>query len=151
MTNKERATAQNAKGTGTATVPAPMYETPTSVTASSNRSAPTVQSAFAGGEYDNGPGHYAVDTSAEAAAAIAPVAMQLRAVVHKVLCLHPDGLTVDETCAIAGYARYSLQPRFTELLRKSVIRDTGARRRNVSGRRAIVWRATVLDRMEGEA
>ncbi len=151
MTNGKGTAPVKAIEASTATVPAPTKLTPTSVTASFNRSAPSDQSAFAGGEYDNGPGHYAVDTSAEAAAAIAPVSGQYRAVVHRLLCSHPDGLTVDETCAIAMMPRYQLQPRFTELLRKEMIRDTGARRRNVSGRRAIVWRATVLDRMEGEA
>ncbi|KQN02560.1 hypothetical protein ASE82_09505 [Sphingomonas sp. Leaf230] len=91
------------------------------------------------------------DTSAAAYAGIAPMADHLRAVVHKVLYAHPDGLTVDETCKIAGYARYSLQPRFTELLKKGMIRDTGQRRRNVSGANAIVWRATVLDRQDSAA
>ncbi|WP_288338499.1 hypothetical protein [uncultured Sphingomonas sp.] len=91
------------------------------------------------------------DTSAAAYAGIAPVADHLRAIVHRVLCEHPAGLTVDETCAIAEYPRYSLQPRFTELRHKGMIRDTGERRRNVSGANAIVWRATVLDRQEAES
>lgn len=91
------------------------------------------------------------DTSAAAYAGIAPVADHLRAVVHRVLCAHPAGLTVDETCSIAGYPRYSLQPRFTELRKKEMIRDTGKRRRNVSGANAIVWRATVLDRQEAQS
>jgi hypothetical protein len=91
------------------------------------------------------------DTSAAAYAGIQDAAAHLRAVVHKILYAHPAGLTVDETCAIAGYARYSLQPRFTELRQKDMIRDTGLRRRNVSGANAIVWRATVLDRQESAA
>lgn len=57
------------------------------------------------------------DTSAVAYAGIAPTADHLRGIVHRVLCAHPAGLTVDETCNIAGYPRYSLQPRFT-LIRK---------------------------------
>jgi hypothetical protein len=95
--------------------------------------------------------HHRTDTSAAAYAGIAPMADHLRAIVHKVLCDHPAGLTVDETCKVAGYARYSLQPRFTELLKKGMVRDTGLRRRNVSGANAIVWRATVLDRQEDAA
>jgi hypothetical protein len=91
------------------------------------------------------------DTSAAAYAGIAPVADHLRAIVHRTLCKHPAGLTVDEACAIAGYPRYSLQPRFTELRKKAMIRDTGQRRRNVSGANAIVWRATVLDRKEAQS
>lgn len=94
--------------------------------------------------------HY-TDTSAAAFAGIADMAGHLRAVVHKTLYAHPAGLTVDETCAIAGYPRYSLQPRFTELRQKDVIRDTGKRRRNASGANAIVWRATILDRQESAA
>lgn len=94
---------------------------------------------------------YRTNTSDEAYAAFASKAPTFRAIVHKVLCSHPNGLTVDETCAITKLPRYQLQPRFTELLKKEMIRDTGARRRNVSGAKAIVWRATVLDRLEGEA
>lgn len=91
------------------------------------------------------------DTSAAAYAGIAPMADHLRAIVHRTLCSHPAGLTVDETCGIAGYPRYSLQPRFTELRKKEMIRDTGMRRRNVSGANAIVWRAMILDRQEASA
>jgi len=94
---------------------------------------------------------FRADTSAVAYAGIADNAGHLRAIVHKTLYAHPAGLTVDEACAIAGYPRYSLQPRFTELRQKDVIRDTGKRRRNKSGANAIVWRATVLDRQEDQA
>lgn len=101
--------------------------------------------------YPTQDNHRGVDTSMEAAEAVAPVANRLRAVVHATLYHHPAGLTVDETCAVAGFARYSLQPRFTELRKMGMIRDTGERRFNVSGSRAIVWRATVLDRKEAVA
>jgi len=80
------------------------------------------------------------DTSAAAYAGIAQAAERLRAVVYRTLYANPRGLTVDETCSIAKYPRYSLQPRFTELRKKRVIFDTGLRRRNVSGAKAIVWR-----------
>jgi DNA-binding IclR family transcriptional regulator len=72
-----------------------------------------------------------------------------RAIVLKALFEHPAGLTVDEVCAAADYPRYSLQPRFSELLKKGLIRDTGRRRRNRSGALAAVWRATALDEAEG--
>ncbi len=91
------------------------------------------------------------DTSDAAYASIMPMADHLRAIAHKLLCNHPAGLTVDEACAMAGYPRYSLQPRFSEMRKKEMIRDTGLRRRNVSGAYAIVWRATVLDRQEAQA
>ncbi len=95
--------------------------------------------------------HRGVDTSREAAEAIAPKAARYRHLVHKVLFDHPNGLTVDEVCAKAGHPRFRLQPRFSDLRRLGMIRDTGARRFNVSGARAIVWRATVLDRMEAQS
>lgn len=75
----------------------------------------------------------------------------LERVVLKVLYQYPDGLTVDETCARADYLRYSLQPRFTALKDRGVIRDTGLRRKNASGRNAIVWRACYHDRQENAA
>ena len=96
-------------------------------------------------EYPDVPGAYPVDTSRAAAEAIAPMANFLRSVVLRVLYRHPGGLTVDELCAKAGYPRYSLQPRFTELKYLRMIRDTGLRRRNVSGRNAIVWRLVAAD------
>lgn len=95
--------------------------------------------------------HRGVDTSREAAETMAPLSSRLRAIVHGILFEHPKGLTVDEVCKIAGMRRYSLQPRHTELLKMGMIRDTGERRFNESGARAIVWRATVLDRMEAQA
>ncbi len=95
--------------------------------------------------------HRGVDTSIAAAEMAASMSGRLRAIVHSILFRHPKGLTVDETCHLAGFPRYSLQPRFTELRKLGSIRDTGERRFNRSGARAIVWRATVLDRMEGKA
>lgn len=86
-----------------------------------------------------------IDTSASAYARLAPVSGYYRAIVLKTLFGHPAGLTVDEVCAIAEYPRYSLQPRFSELLKKGLIRDTGRRRHNTSGAAAAVWRATALD------
>ncbi|MCW6529723.1 hypothetical protein NED98_05645 [Sphingomonas sp. MMSM20] len=100
--------------------------------------------------YDTARNHRGVETSIAAAEMMAPLSSRLRWIVHKTLCANPTGLTVDETCTIAGYPRYSLQPRFTELRNLKMIRDTGQRRRNRSGAHAIVWRATILDQA-GEA
>lgn len=87
------------------------------------------------------------DTSAAAYGSIVDASERLRAVVYRTLHAHPAGLTVDETCAIAKYPRYSLQPRFTELRDRKAIFDTGLRRRNVSGAKAIVWRITEQQEM----
>lgn len=90
-------------------------------------------------------------TSSAAFASILSATAHLERVVLAMLDQHPAGLTVDEACERAGYPRYSLQPRFTALKDRRAIRDTGLRRRNVSGRNAIVWRACHLDRQEAQA
>ncbi len=95
--------------------------------------------------FDTAGNHCGVDTSIAAAELAALTSNHLRYLVHKTLCEEGDH-TVDEVCDIAGYPRYSLQPRFTELRKKGLIRDTGLRRRNVSGANAIVWRAVLRDR-----
>ncbi len=95
--------------------------------------------------FDTSGAHHGVDTSIAAAELAELTSSQLRYIVHKILCEHGDH-TVDEVCAIADYPRYSLQPRFTELRKKGLIRDTGLRRRNVSGANAIVWHAVIRDR-----
>ncbi|KQM28752.1 MULTISPECIES: hypothetical protein [unclassified Sphingomonas] len=87
------------------------------------------------------------DTSTAAYNGIVQASERLRAIVYRTLHANPQGLTVDETCTIAEYPRYSLQPRFTELRDRRVITDTGMRRRNVSGAKAIVWKIT--DREQG--
>lgn len=101
--------------------------------------------------YPDTPGAHRVDTSIAAADAIATSVSRLRAVVLRVLHQHPAGMTVEETCAAAGYKRYSLQPRFCELRIMGLIRDTGKRRTNESGRRAIVWRIVANDRKQDAA
>ena len=91
------------------------------------------------------------DTSASAYARLAPVSGFYRSIVLKTLFDNPAGLTVDEVCELAGYPRYSLQPRFSELLHKGAIRDTGRRRQNRSGAYAAVWCPTALDPQEAQA
>ncbi|WP_267381770.1 MULTISPECIES: hypothetical protein [unclassified Sphingomonas] len=93
--------------------------------------------------YPDEPGHRGVETSMEAADLIASVSSRLRALVFRTLHSNPAGLTVDEACALVGLPRYSIQPRFSELRRAGSIRDTGQRRINVSGARAIVWRTAI--------
>jgi predicted transcriptional regulator len=100
--------------------------------------------------YDTRRNHRGVPTSIDAAMIAADSSSRLRYLVHKALCQHGDH-TVDEVCALLGLPRYSLQPRFTELRKAGVIRDTGTRRRNVSGATAIVWRAVFRDRLGAAA
>ncbi|MEZ5744358.1 MAG: hypothetical protein R3D89_11715 [Sphingomonadaceae bacterium] len=49
------------------------------------------------------------------------------------------GLTALETASATGFDRYSIQPRISELRAKGRVVDGGKRRRNPSGRSAIVW------------
>ena len=91
-------------------------------------------------DYPDTPGHRGVDTSMEAADKIASSAPALR---HKVLqavsASGAAGLTVLEGCDRFGWDRHGAQPRFTELKVGGKIIDSGERRRNPSGVRAIVW------------
>lgn len=79
------------------------------------------------------------DTSAEAGRAIKGRAPALR---NKCLrALRETGpMTSDECANELGIDRLAIRPRFTELSHASVIIDSGQRRRNTSGKAAIVWR-----------
>jgi hypothetical protein len=50
-----------------------------------------------------------------------------------------QGLTADELAARLNMDRWSIQPRTSELKRKGLIRDSGQRRKNATGKLAIVW------------
>ena len=50
-----------------------------------------------------------------------------------------DGLTAHEASDALAFDRVAIQPRLSETRRKGRIVDSGHRRRNASGRRAIVW------------
>ena len=90
-------------------------------------------------------GHRGVDTSIAAADAIAAVAGPLRGLVYKaVFTAGAYGVTTDEIATALKLPRYSVQPRTTELRHARRIRDSGERRPNASGCRAIVWVATAM-------
>jgi predicted ArsR family transcriptional regulator len=76
------------------------------------------------------------DTSREAAETID--AGMLRVKVWA--CLHRHGsMTADECAELLGMSILSIRPRFSELRNLGKIEDTGARRRNHSGKNAKVW------------
>lgn len=91
--------------------------------------------------YPNAPGFKGEsETSREAADALAPRLGHLQKVALGAIrgCgLH--GCTADELAAILGVDRYTIQPRTSELRRKNLIVDSKLRRRNASGKKAIVW------------
>lgn len=86
------------------------------------------------------PGSKAAGTSSDAAEAMKPRAGILRA---KVLdCLREYGpMTADECADALRESVLAIRPRFSELRALGLVVDTGERRENDSGRRAIVWRA----------
>jgi hypothetical protein len=90
--------------------------------------------------YPDAPGHRGVATSVEAADRTAPKlgALQQRAL-SAIKDAGTDGLTADELAARLELSRWSIQPRTSELRRKGLIRDSGIRRQNVTGLKAIVW------------
>lgn len=90
--------------------------------------------------YPDAPGHRNVDTSIAAADDLAPRLGHLQRLGN--LTIHSAGeagLTAEELSARLGLERTTMQPRTTELSRKGLIRDSGRRRRNASGKAAIVW------------
>ena len=90
--------------------------------------------------YPDTPGHRNVETSIDAANALAPKLGRLQrmaaAAIHDAGWL---GLTADELAARLNMDRWSIQPRTSELKRKGLIRDSGQRRPNCTGKAAIVW------------
>jgi hypothetical protein len=100
--------------------------------------------------YPSEPGHRGVDTSMAAAQMMAAVAGPLRRMVYKaVFEAGGRGITTDEIAGMLELPRYSVQPRTTELKHDRRIRDSGRRRFNRSGCRAIVWVA--VQQQEGQA
>jgi hypothetical protein len=97
-------------------------------------------------DYPNEPGHRGVDTSIQAADAIASVSARLqRLALRAIHAAGANGLTADELAATVGVTRRAIQPRTSELRRKHLIADSGLRRLNVSGKRAIVWVVASLE------
>ena len=92
--------------------------------------------------YPDTPGHRNVDTSMAAADDLAPKLGRLQRMAETTIRdAGANGLTADELSARLDMDRWSIQPRTSELRRKGLIRDSGQRRPNGSGKLAIVWTA----------
>ena len=89
-------------------------------------------------EYPFSPGFKRRETAAEAAEAILPKANQLQRLCLDVLAQHGP-LTADECADILRIDKLSIRPRFSELAARNQVVDTGERRFNASGKRAVVW------------
>jgi predicted ArsR family transcriptional regulator len=99
--------------------------------------------------YPSTPGAQDRDTSRAAADEIAPTAPLLRAQALAVL-ERSNGLTADEVAGRLGLSILSIRPRLTELARLGKVRDGGGRRKNKSGRKAIVWVPVFPARLQGQ-
>ena len=90
--------------------------------------------------YPDAPGHRNVETSIAAADALAPKLGRLQQMAQSTIRqAGTQGLTADELAARLDMDRWSIQPRTSELKRKGLIRDSGQRRPNATGKLAIVW------------
>lgn len=90
--------------------------------------------------YPDAPGHRNVDTSIAAAEALAPKLGRLQRMAEQAIRdAGMKGLTADELAARLEMDRWTIQPRTSELRRKGLIRDSGLRRLNATGKQAIVW------------
>ena len=89
--------------------------------------------------YPQYPGWKRTDTSLAAASSVATQARTLRTLVLYALRAYGPS-TADECAELLKADKLSIRPRFSELSNTGHIRDTGQRRKNESGKRAIVWR-----------
>ncbi len=87
-------------------------------------------------KYPVAPGYKKRATSRAAAETID--AKTLRAKVLTALAVRP--MTADECAARMGIDKLSVRPRLSELSKLGRVTDSGLRRRNVSKKKAIVWR-----------
>lgn len=102
----------------------------------------TRQSANTPAIYPDTPGvrKGAPSTSQEAADQIAPRLGPIQRLVRETIeGAGLEGMTAEELAARLELDRYTVQPRTSELKVKGLICDSGARRKNGSGKRAVVW------------
>ena len=90
-------------------------------------------------DYPHQPGSKAAGTSLQAADEMKGPASILRTRVMVLLEHNVDGVTADEAAAALCQSVLSIRPRFSELLAKGFIKDSGERRRNTSCKTATVW------------
>lgn len=88
---------------------------------------------------DQGGGRIVASNLAAAPAAPDRLGRLQRRTLAAIRAAGPRGLTALEAAAVTGFDRLSIQPRVSELRRKALIRNSGQRRPNPSGRHAIVW------------
>ncbi len=90
-------------------------------------------------DYPNWPGFRARDTSKAAADAMAPKTPTLRGRAFSWITTSRAGMTADEVAEAMDESILAIRPRITELARMGSICDSNIRRKNKSGKSAIVW------------
>jgi len=89
--------------------------------------------------YPNTPGHKGpAETSRAAADAIKPKVLTIRESVLAAITLWGP-MTADEIASRLRLSILAVRPRCSELCKLGVIQDSGERRLNASGIRAVVW------------
>ena len=95
--------------------------------------------------YPQTPGFKARETAQAAAQSMGPKAKRLQGLCLEALSIHGP-LTADECASRLQIDKLSIRPRFSELAALWKVVDTGERRENSSGKRAIVWSLPALAR-----
>lgn len=90
--------------------------------------------------YPYSPGYKDSDTSKLASEEIKEDAETLRMAVYSALKTQKP-MTADEMSEYLNRDKLSIRPRFSELKEQGLIEDTGLRRKNISGKKAKVFRA----------
>lgn len=90
-------------------------------------------------QYPEAPGARDTDTSRSAAKSMVDLASTLRG--QCLAALRTLHLTADEIAEAVGASVLAIRPRVTELRMQGLVFDSGHRRPNASGRKAIVWTA----------
>lgn len=97
------------------------------------------------GRYPCTAGHRGIDTSIMAAADITASLGRMQALVlGAVISAGPHGVTTNEAATELRMDRGTVQPRTSELRRFGLIQDSGQRRLNANGKKAIVWIASQI-------
>lgn len=89
--------------------------------------------------YPESPGYKEGGTSREAAESMQEDAATLRG--RALDLLKGEALTADEVAARLSRSILSIRPRISELRAKGLVKNTGQRRLNASGKQAAVWKA----------
>lgn len=87
--------------------------------------------------YPESPGHKVGGTSEEAAVSMSERSITLRS--RALRLLKKKSLTADQVARRLGESVLAIRPRISELHTMGLIIDSGRRRKNKSGRNAIVW------------